>query len=116
MLENDYGYIVSVASVLSYMPLGGAVSYCSSKAGATAFAQTLKFELLKMGKSGISVTCVCPYLMHTGMFEGLDPAMQWLLPSLQPEYAAKRTLEAISDRQLFLMMPRIMYFLRVLNW
>jgi all-trans-retinol dehydrogenase (NAD+) len=115
MLENDYGFIVSIASLLSFIPLGGAVSYATSKAGAALFAESLRVELLKMGKPGVSVTCVCPYLMHTGMFDGLNPAMQWLVPALQPEYVAKKTIEAVSDKQFLLMLPRISYFLRIIH-
>ena len=114
MLENDYGYIVSIVSILSQLPLAGATSYCASKSSAWMMCETLKYELRAMGKNGIAVSCICPYLIHTGMFEGLDPPFQWLLPSLSPEYVAERTLQAITDRQFLVLTPRLLYFLLVI--
>ena len=114
MLENDYGYIVNIVSILSQLPLAGATSYCASKSSAWMLCESLKYELRAMGKNGITVSCVCPYLIRTGMFHGLDPPFKWLLPTLTPEYVAERTLQAITDRQFLVLTPRLLYFLLVL--
>ena len=115
MLENDYGYIVNIVSILSQLPLAGATSYCASKSSAWMLCETLNYELRAMGKNGISVSCVCPYLIHTGMFDGLEPPFQWLLPPLTPEYVSERVLQAITDRQFLVLTPRLLYCLLALT-
>ena len=72
MLENNYGYIVSISSVMAFSGVAGLTDYCASKAAAFTFAEALRHELKAANKNGITVTCVCPYHMSTGMFAGVN--------------------------------------------
>ena len=72
MIENDYGYIVSIASVVAFGGLSGLTEYSASKSAAFTFAEALRHELRAAKKTGITVTCVCPYHIRTGMFKGKD--------------------------------------------
>ena len=45
--------------------------YFHSKFGAVGLSEALYQELLHNGKSGVNVTCVCPYYINTGMFDGV---------------------------------------------
>ncbi|KAI6651462.1 Epidermal retinol dehydrogenase 2 [Oopsacas minuta] len=90
MLKLNHGYIINIASVVSYFGYAKLSDYCASKAGARAFSEALQSELYCMDKTGISVTCVCPYKIDTGMFTGVRLKHNWLFPALQPKYVADR--------------------------
>lgn len=115
MLENNYGYIVSIASVMAFGGAVGLTDYCASKAAAVSFAETLRLELKAANKNGITVTCVCPYHMSTGMFAGVKTMLPFLLRTLKPEEVAERTLHGVADRQFLVVIPRIFYLLLLLK-
>ncbi len=48
----------------------GLGDYCASKFAAVGFEESLRHELVKMNKSGVKTTLVCPYYINTGMFDG----------------------------------------------
>ena len=111
MMENNYGYIVSISSVVAFGGVPGLTDYSSSKAAALSFAETLRHELKTAKKSGITVTCVCPYHMSTGMFAGVKVKFPSILRTLKPEEVAERTLWAVIDRQFLVVLPKIFYLL-----
>ena len=49
MLERGAGRIVNVVSAVAYVPMPGAVAYCSTKAAVVAFTQALRGELAGTG-------------------------------------------------------------------
>ena len=71
MLERNQGHIVTVSSIAGLFGNTGLVDYCASKFAAVGFNEALSLELTKLGKDGVKTTIVCPYLMNTGMFEGV---------------------------------------------
>lgn len=107
MLEYNYGYIVQVSSILAHTGIPRLSDYCASKAAALAFSEALRLELRGKKKTGISVTCVCPYHMDTTMFAGATTSF----PSLKAEYVVERILQAMEERQFIVNIPRLMYFL-----
>ena len=111
MMENNYGYIVSISSVVAFGGVPGLTDYSSSKAAALSFAETLRHELKTAKKSGITVTCVCPYHMSTGMLPGVKANFPSILRTLKPEEVAERTLWAVIDRQFLVVLPKIFYLL-----
>ena len=115
MLENNYGYIVSISSVMAYSGVAGLTDYCASKAAASTFAEALRHELKAANKNGITVTCVCPYHMSTGMFAGVKTFFPSLLRTMKPEEVAERTLRGVADRQFLVVIPRIFYLLLMLK-
>ena len=71
MIAKKKGHIVSIASMagLVSMPMLG--DYCASKFGAVAIDEAVRLELKKNGHYGyIKTTCICPYFINTGMFDG----------------------------------------------
>ena len=70
MIKNDYGYIVSLASIMAFAGTPGLTDYAASKSAAYIFADALRSELRAANKMGITVTCVCPFHIKTGMFKG----------------------------------------------
>lgn len=106
MLANNHGHIVSISSLTGVFGSAGLCDYSSSKAAVIGFDSSLRLELVRLKKTGVKTTCVCPYLIDTGMFQG---ASSPFIPYLKPEYVADRIVEAILTNQTFLILPRIFY-------
>ena len=64
-----------------------------------------------MDKTGVSVTCVCPYKIDTGMFSGVALKHNWLFPALQPQYVADRVYFGARNREFRLLLPWSMHLL-----
>ena len=62
------GRIVTIASISGLMGNRGQVNYSAAKAGIIGASKALAIEL---AKRGITVNCVAPGLIETGMIEGL---------------------------------------------
>ncbi|MBW0014771.1 SDR family oxidoreductase [Mycobacterium sp.] len=58
------GYIVNVASMAAYSPLGSLSAYCTSKAAAYMFSDCLRAEL---DAAGVGLTTICPGIIDTNI-------------------------------------------------
>lgn len=94
MIERNSGHIVTVASAAGHIGVSGLVDYCSSKFGAIGFNESLRNEL-KSKNYKIKTTCICPYYINTGMFDGVKTKFSFLLPLLDEKYVANRIINAI---------------------
>lgn len=96
---EDYGVILNVSSVASFVPTPGMAVYSSTKAYVTSFSKALREELKPRN---INVTAVCPGPMDTGfngvagMGGGASPTFE-SLPKEDPASIAKRSLEAAAE-------------------
>ncbi|KAF5902927.1 epidermal retinol dehydrogenase 2-like, partial [Clarias magur] len=115
MTEKNHGHLVSVASSAGLIGVNGLADYCASKFAAVGFAESVALELIDTGKDGVKTTIVCPYFINTGMFDGCGTKWPHFLPLLEPEYVAKKILNAIQTDQTFLLLPRSIYFLNFLK-
>ncbi|XP_058274952.1 short chain dehydrogenase/reductase family 16C, member 5a isoform X1 [Hemibagrus wyckioides] len=115
MMDKNHGHLVCIASSAGLIGVNGLADYCASKFAAVGFAESVALELIATGKDGIKTTIVCPYFINTGMFDGCKTKWPHLLPILQPEYVAKKILNAILTDQTYLFMPRTIYFLMFLK-
>lgn len=79
MLNRNRGHIVTIASIAGWIGVNGLSDYCASKFGAVGFNESLRFELRAM-KSNVKSTCICPYFINTGMFNGVRSKIPLLLP------------------------------------
>lgn len=71
MMANNYGHIVTVASMAGHVGCPQLVDYVSSKHAAVGTHRALAAELFVNGKTGIKTTCICPFFINTGMFAGV---------------------------------------------
>ena len=94
MLKKDHGHIVTIASAAGTIGIGGLADYCASKFGAFGFDESLRMEMKKI-KSKVKTTCICPYFINTGMFEGASSKFPMLLPILEEKYACWRIMVGI---------------------
>jgi NAD(P)-dependent dehydrogenase (short-subunit alcohol dehydrogenase family) len=66
MIEQGYGRIVHMSSVVARLPVSGTVAYAASKAALTGMARA---QAADWAKFGITVNCIAPGYMDKGMIE-----------------------------------------------
>uniref|UniRef100_A0A9J8DEN0 Uncharacterized protein n=1 Tax=Cyprinus carpio carpio TaxID=630221 RepID=A0A9J8DEN0_CYPCA len=115
MTDKNHGHLVSVASSAGLIGVNGLADYCASKFAAVGFAESVALEMIAAGKEGIKTTIVCPYFINTGMFGGCGTKWPRLMPILEPDYVAKRIVSAILTDQVYVLLPRSLYFLMALK-
>lgn len=104
MLKNNKGHIVTVASVAGLVGVNGLADYCASKFGAFGFDESLRMELNQL-KTNVTTTCICPYYINTGMFDGVTSKMGFLLPIMSEQYASNRIVNAILQGERVCVLP-----------
>ena len=63
-----------------------------------------------MNKSVLRMTTFYPYYIDTGLFEGFQPKMGWILPTLKKEYVIDRMYNAIMAEE------KEVYIYGFMNW
>ena len=71
MMTNNYGHIVTIASMAGHVGCPQLTDYVSSKHAALGTHRALTAELFTMGRTGVKTTCICPFFIDTGMFAGV---------------------------------------------
>lgn len=110
MLARKSGHIVTISSVMGLAGAAGLTDYCASKFATVGFAKCLRLELQKISNGTVKSTLICPYVINTGMFGGLQLSLKWLYPMLEPSYVARRVVDSVLYREELVIIPRIMEF------
>ncbi|XP_020300720.1 short-chain dehydrogenase/reductase family 16C member 6-like isoform X2 [Pseudomyrmex gracilis] len=113
MMKNNHGHIVTIASVAGLLGTYNCTDYSASKFAVIGYHESLFHELKVHGFDGIYMTLVCPYLINTGMFHGVQPSM---LPMLEPEFVAEEVVAGILTNEGWMILPRFMNFLVLLKY
>ncbi|XP_050448681.1 estradiol 17-beta-dehydrogenase 11-like isoform X1 [Cataglyphis hispanica] len=109
MMKKNHGHIVTIASVTGLIGTYKCTDYSATKFAAIGCHESLFTELKMHGYDGIHMTLVCPYLINTGMFNGVNPR---LMPMLKPEYVAERVVAGVLTNEMLIVLPNfIKYFL-----
>ncbi|NWR33369.1 RDHE2 dehydrogenase, partial [Tachuris rubrigastra] len=111
MIATNHGHLVSIASSAGLCGVTRLSDYCASKFAAVGFAESVDVEMRSLEKTGIKTTIVCPYIINTGMFDGVKTKWPHVLPVLDPEYVAEKIVTAVRQNQEMLLIPRILYVL-----
>ena len=106
MLARGHGHLVGVSSIASFKGLPTAAAYCASKAGLSAYLESLRITLRS---KNIAVTTICPGFVRTEMTAKNDH-MMWVLDA---DVAARKMVNAIERRRKVYCFPRRM---RALIW
>lgn len=115
MIAANHGHLVSMASCAGLCGGSQLSDYCASKFAAVGFAESIAMEMRTLKKTGVKTTIVCPYVIDTGMFDGIKSKWPRLLPILDSEYVAERIVSAVRKNQEVLMIPRLIYVLYYLK-
>jgi len=76
MIASKKGHIVNIASMAGMAGTPMLTDYTGSKFGAVGVSDSLRTELLNNGLSSyIKTTCICPFFINTGMFDGVKRNM-----------------------------------------
>lgn len=70
MRKRNHGHIVTISSLAGLTGSVQLVDYCASKFAAVGFTESLRYELAADGLDNVHCTCVCPFFINTGMFDG----------------------------------------------
>ncbi|MED6310914.1 MAG: SDR family oxidoreductase, partial [Pseudomonadota bacterium] len=106
MVERNHGHIVTIASSAGLVGVSKLTDYCASKWAAVGFDESLRMELRERAP-GVKTTVVCPFVIDTGMFEGVKSRFVWLLPILTEHEATEQIIAAIEENRARLIMPKL---------
>jgi NADP-dependent 3-hydroxy acid dehydrogenase YdfG len=109
MIVRQRGHIVALSSLASYRGLPHMAGYCASKAGVSAFMDSLRIELKP---HGIRCTTICPSYIRSGMNASLGVPTPGILSA---EEAVARMMVAIEKERPYLAFPWFNHFLLVLG-
>ena len=71
LAESGEGRVVNIASTEAIVTTGGMAGYAASKAAVVGLTKSFAVEL---GRHGITVNCICPGPIRTGMTAGITDA------------------------------------------
>ncbi len=102
MVARDQGHIVNVASSAGLLAMPGMGMYSATKFALVGLNEALRVELANR-HSHIKTTLICPYIINTGMFEGMrTPPLQ---PPLTPDDMAQAVIDAILSNRTIVAKP-----------
>ena len=71
LLESDAARVVNIASTEAIVTSPGMAAYAATKAGVVGLTKSMAVEL---GRHGVTVNCICPGPINTGMTSAIDEA------------------------------------------
>lgn len=83
MLEQRWGRIINISSVLGYTGVYGGINYATAKAGVVGFTKSLAKEL---GASGITVNAIAPGVIGTDLLERMPEKYRNKLLDMVPSH------------------------------
>ena len=89
MVERDSGQLVAISSLAGYRGLAKSAAYCASKAGVSAYFESLRIDLRR---TGVTVTVIHPGFIKTELTAGRAAKMPYLM---ELDDAVKKILMAI---------------------
>ncbi len=113
MIARQRGHIVNIASAAGLLAVPRMGDYCATKFAVVGFTDSLRMEMKKYGYP-IAITCVCPSVIDTGMFEGFKAPM--CNPILKPDYVAKKVVEAVKKEKAYVKIPGMVRIIPLLKF
>jgi all-trans-retinol dehydrogenase (NAD+) len=106
MVKRNEGHIVNIASSAGLIAIPGMGIYSATKFAMMGLNEALRFELGNK-KSKVKTLVICPYIIKTGMFEGMKAP--FFMPALEPEAMAKAVIKGILRDRKFIGKPWTVY-------
>jgi all-trans-retinol dehydrogenase (NAD+) len=107
MVKRNEGHIVNVASSAGMLAMPGMGFYSATKHALMGLNDALRNELYNCGAKKIRVTVVCPYIIDTGMFEGMKTL--FFLPPLKPEAMARAVIRGVLKNRSIIGKPFLVF-------
>jgi short-subunit dehydrogenase len=99
MLERGSGHLVAVSSLAGFRGLPKSAAYCASKAGMTAFFESVRLDV---AHRGIDVTIIQPGFIKTPLTSGRHHKMPYLM---ELDDAIPHFIRAIEKKKRFAAFP-----------
>lgn len=99
MLERGSGHLVAISSLAGFRGLPKSASYCASKAGMTAYFESVRLDVKH---KGVNVTIIQPGFIKTPLTSGRANKMPFLM---ELEDSIPYFLRAIEKRKKFAAFP-----------
>lgn len=99
MIERGSGHLVAVSSLAGFRGLPRSAAYCASKAGMTAYFESVRLDVRQ---KGIDVTIIQPGFIRTPLTSGREAKMPFLM---ELDDAIPHFLRAIEKRKTFAAFP-----------
>jgi short-subunit dehydrogenase len=99
MLERGSGHLVAISSLAGFRGLPRSAAYCASKAGMTAFFESVRLDVQA---KGVDVTIIQPGFIRTPLTAGREAKMPYLM---ELEDAVPKFISAIEKRKKFAAFP-----------
>jgi short-subunit dehydrogenase len=99
MLERKSGQLIAISSLAGFRGLPKSAAYCASKAGMTAFFESVRLDVQH---KGVSVTIIQPGFIKTRLTSGRKAKMPFLM---ELEDSIPHFLNAIEKRKKFAAFP-----------
>ena len=104
--RSDAGRIVNIASTEALGATNRDSPYCAAKAGVTGLTRALAVEL---GKDGITVNCICPGPIETGMTANVPDADKQTFAHRRTALRRYGRAEEVAQMTLSLCLPAASY-------
>ena len=72
MVEKNYGHIMTITNVSSLFAIRGLCDYTASKFSVIGFEESLRNELILLGKTGVNTTLICNFYLKSKMNVSLN--------------------------------------------
>ncbi len=99
MLERGSGHLVAISSLAGFRGLPRSAAYCASKAGMTAFFESVRLDA---EPRGVDVTIIQPGFIKTPLTSGREAQMPYIM---ELEDSVKHFMRAIERRKPFAAFP-----------
>ena len=105
--------IVNVGSIAGHMACSRNSIYCASKYAVTGMVEGLRQEMLTT--PNVVLTNFYPYYINTGMFDGFNPLMGKIIPTMDQNYVADRMYQAIMAEEEEVYIHSFIYWFKLLT-
>ena len=99
MLEQKNGHLVAISSLAAFRGLPKSAAYCASKAGMTAFFESIRLDVKA---KGIDVTIIHPGFIKTPLTSGRKNKMPFIM---ELEDSIPHFIQAIEKRKKYAAFP-----------
>ena len=99
MIERGSGHIVGISSLAGFRGLPKSAAYSASKAGMTAFFESVRLDV---AKHGVDVTIIQPGFIKTPLTSGREANMPFLM---ELDDAIPHFIRAIENKKRFAAFP-----------
>jgi all-trans-retinol dehydrogenase (NAD+) len=103
MMTRNSGHIVNIASAGGLLAVPVLADYSATKFAVVGYSDALRMEMKKFGCRGVKISCICPSVIDTGMFEGFTPPL--LNPLLKPADVAREIVRTVKRERDYLKIP-----------